>query len=256
MVNPENREPIEKKCEVVPVEQIIPNIKPESEVKRLENVGYGTNDFNDPYILKFFENQIRTAIEYGDDEDFSNLRERFKNQVIIDLGAGNSKLGYCLSCLLGAKGYVAVDAFYEEGYKGPEGMTKLDVEKEIEDLSARYKVSEKEKEVERLRVKGLVGGINIETIPASLIKGDMLDFLRRLPDKSVSIFTFGIDNNIILNQNYGKVLGNEVNRVLSPDGGYIKSNGLFDVVHPKNTESLSLCGIDLLVKKAEKKVDE
>ncbi len=71
--------------------------------------------------------------------------------------------------------------------------------------------------------------LNIEAykgtwIPAIVVKQDMLDFLERLPDDSVSILCSGIDTTIIWDTRKRKSIATEIFRVLSPDGCYVWNN--------------------------------
>lgn len=50
------------------------------------------------------------------------------------------------------------------------------------------------------------------------VKADMLDFISRIPDNSVSIQIDGIDNTIIPDENYQEALAKECMRVIEKDG--------------------------------------
>jgi len=57
-------------------------------------------------------------------------------------------------------------------------------------------------------------------MPYSISDEDMLTFLRRLPNDSVSLFAAGIDNSIIKYE-YEKEVGVEIARVLDPKGCFV-----------------------------------
>jgi hypothetical protein len=216
----ESQEPGDKKVQVVPVEQLIPEIKPPQE-RSVEEKGYENNSFDDPFSITFCQDILDEILRHSQEMcamekrgghgtiDFSVLREHMSDQVVVDLGSDTSIVGYDIACLLGAKAYVGVDKYC--GGNGPEGIE----EKEIGP-----------------RIKTLLGGdkkigelidmvIKPKAIPASVVKSDMLDFLRRLPDGSVSIFTFGIDDMIIRGRAHREAIKEEIKRVLSSKGGYL-----------------------------------
>jgi len=210
----------------VPVEHLIPDIKSESEVKKVEGVDYRSNDFSDSFIYDFFRKDVRAMVEGKEYEglsaelktDIDFLREKMKGQVVVDLGSDTSWQGYCLASLFGAKGYIGVD-FFTKGEL--EGTTEACLRESL---------------VKRLReVEGIDSKINNhikpQAIPACIIQGDMLNFLKRLPDGSVSVFAFGISSEII---RYGDKLGEEITRVLNEDGGYLEYGSTIPVEGVKN----------------------
>ena len=231
----EPQEPEDKKVQVVPVEQLIPGIKPASEIKKLEGVGYGTNKFGDSFVPGFLNQEmgiIFSSKKYegpfaGFKKDLDVLRERMKDQIVVDLGSGTSRPGYILASLLGAKGYVGVDQFQKGDLSN---LTEKEIRSALKETFSRDSTPADAGEVEQKIEKH----IKPEAISASVIKGDMLDFLRRLPDNSVSIFTFGISGEIIIDGKYGKALGEEINRVLNSEGGYLKLESAIPVEGVKN----------------------
>ncbi len=60
--------------------------------------------------------------------------------------------------------------------------------------------------------------------PISIIQEDMLNFLKRLPDNSVSILCSGIDTIVIPDAKYREDVEKEIERVLDPSGAYIGEN--------------------------------
>src|ERR1035437_288638 len=216
----------------VPVEQLIPDIKPTKDMVRQEGIDYRTNSFSDSFIHGFFSREMAQIIngkEYEDfpfKQDLDILREKMAGQTVVDLGSDKSWSGYCLASLLGAKAYIGIDLF-EKGQL--EGTTEDELRRSI---------------IKRFPKSGVIGsGNSIESkidnhikpraIPASIIQGDMLEFLQRLPDNSVSIFTFGISAEII-GRTYNEELGKEISRVLDPSGGHLKLESSIPVPGSKN----------------------
>lgn len=195
--------PENEKVQIVPVEQLIPDIKPPFK-KSIRGVDYRTNDFRDEYSATFLESYLGMYTRY--EETFDFLKERFSGQVVVDFGSGDSVNGYFLALLFGAKGYVGVDSFHSERLKNHlthHGSLKIfnSVCPHDYDTSSRPELK--------------------ELIPASVIADDMLSFLKRLPDNSVSIFTFGIDNNVIPDRKYREAAAKEIPRVLNESGVYL-----------------------------------
>lgn len=136
--------------------------------------------------------------------------ESFDGQVVVDLGAGQYTDGYDLANIGGARAYVAVEAAHAVML-----ARRIAVRKNAE-IS---KMSD-----EALRISWEVTDhvhVEIKGIPASVVSEDMLTFLHRLPDSSVSIFCSGIDRIIVSNAQYRKLVAEQIERVLSPEGAYI-----------------------------------
>ncbi len=128
-------------------------------------------------------------------EDYFNLElqkvfERFRNQIVVDIGAGSSGYGLRLAEIAGAKAVVAVEPFFShlllKNIQNPIGPAKPYPQ------TAR--------------------------IPIVIVPENALSFLKRLPNNSVSILAGGIEKNIIQDPEYRIQLGEEVVRVLSPTG--------------------------------------
>jgi len=125
---------------------------------------------------------LEAWIDY-DDSEFEEIR----GQVLVDLGAANFKAGYLFALKHGAKAYIGIEPFVYMGLYL--ALARLD--------------------------------INGDKIPASIANDDMLTFLKRLPDNSVSILTSGIDNIVIKNEDYISQTSEEIFRTLSPNGAHI-----------------------------------
>jgi hypothetical protein len=234
---------------LVPVEKIIPGIKPRMEIRQeIENIDLGAPFPNglvgflgrsiQPWLLnkKLIQDTIieyreaykkmkarelakpenerkylqeiefdlanveeEVMYELGEEKPLMTMFRNFQDQIVVDLGAGKSRYGHSLCSLFGAKAYVGVEKHFA---------------KELEEYIS-YSTPEK---IEKTFDRGPAG---IEPIPAAIEDADMLSFLRRLPDNSVSIFASGIDRNIICDNEYLDAVRKEIGRVLHPKGAYI-----------------------------------
>ncbi|GEM_PF-1714280 len=115
----------------------------------------------------------------------------FRGKVVVDLGAGSYPIGYCIADYCKARGYIGVEPIYTE------------------ELANRLQHAE------------IYAAHKLNIIPFTVIGEDMLGFLRRLPDNSVSILCSGIDTYIIERGDYRDAVAKEIIRVLDPDGVYI-----------------------------------
>ena len=119
------------------------------------------------------------------------LFKRFNSQVVLDLGAGNDSKFYNSVSDFDINGYIGVELFHEE----------------------------------RL-LDGLRNSFNSKKIPFAVVREDMLNFLKRIPDNSVSVHISGIDEIIIPDISYHKKVIQEISRVLHPRGVYTESQGI------------------------------
>ncbi len=212
------------KTQIAPVENLIPDIKPESEI--LENsIAQTGNKFDDSFITDairydfrlMFINSIHPSFKADSIEVVDVLRERFKDKIVVDLGAGDTANGYFLANMLGAKGYVAVEPFHGEYLK--RNLEGYDKDNFIHELNRILPGIDKE----------FSSGTNpnlpkFNNIPASVVQDTMLRFLKRLPPDSVCIFTFGIFHEIISDLKYVEAVNQEIKRTLSPDGLYVSDS--------------------------------
>tara|TARA_B100000315_G_C14370738_1_gene492836 strand:- start:3 stop:695 length:693 start_codon:yes stop_codon:yes gene_type:complete len=136
--------------------------------------------FNNPYIEGFDKY-----------EELERLHP-FQGDVLVDLGSGSGKRGLPTSIKIaklgGAIGYVSVDLFKEEwcnDYDKAQGVSKI---------AARYM-----KELD---------------IPIAVVQEDMLSFLKRLPNRSISALCSGIDRDIVENE-YGVQVQEELKRTIN-----------------------------------------
>lgn len=126
------------------------------------------------------------------------LKSRLKDQIVLDLGAGTG------STRDGSINIPTIDVMRECG---------------VRDLIL----------VEPYFAKELANNVctleknphTISPLNTWVIPENMYDFLRRLPDKSCSILTAGIDEWIILYPEERMAIASEIQRVLHPQGVYL-----------------------------------
>jgi len=120
--------------------------------------------------------------------------DELSGQVVLDLGAG--KYGQAFMDILhaGARAYIGVELHYaDQLHKNlSEGRLSYFAEK---DATKDFQIS--------------------------ISDEDMLSFLRRVPDNSVSMLMSGITDDITPNQEYRDDVRKEVERVLDPAGAYL-----------------------------------
>jgi hypothetical protein len=132
----------------------------------------------------------------------AELESAFNGQIVIDLGAGCDPIGFLIADRAHAKGYVGVEPHF-----GNRLAPKIAA---MKNPSLRNIV---EKSIEPECALG-------ETL-AAVVAEDMLRFLKRLPEGSVSVFCSGIDRLVIDDESYRNTVAKEIVRVLSQNGAYI-----------------------------------
>ncbi|MEK9160716.1 MAG: hypothetical protein AAB440_01610 [Patescibacteria group bacterium] len=159
-----------------------------------------------------------------DAESAESLNEALRGQVVVDIGAGRYPFGYLIADRAGAKGYVGVDAYSASSLAATTQSLFTDP---------------------KSRDQEVFGSVQPPLITeVSIVEEDMLTFLKRLPDNSVSVFCSGIDSDII-NYEYEKQVSEEIKRVLKDDGAYVgekfgghvflhDQQGEFDVERPSD----------------------
>jgi len=203
-----------------PVEELIPGIdtsKQNIDINRLENSGhnfetqYSDELFN--YLIKYITRLRMIWV------NLIKERELLKGQVVVDLGAGMSgRHAYFLSSLAGAKSYVGVEKNHFSHLKN-----SLDDKPENLRKSLGNIVGEPQNYKEMMMEE-------FKAIPASAVDEDILTFLKRLPDNSVSIIASGIDGYVLPIGEYREKVKREIERVLNPNGALLAfySAGLVD----------------------------
>jgi hypothetical protein len=137
------------------------------------------------------------------------MLQPYKDQVVLDLGAGAMPYGIEVSQRLGASAYIAVEPYFSD-----------ELRNNIKDIGDTN-----------------ISDTNISylTIPYEIIPEDMLTFLRRVSKKSVSILCSGIDECIINSGKYITAVEEEIARVLHPKGAFINYCSLFN---PRGVERI------------------
>ncbi len=212
---------------IVPVEELIPDIKPQTKADNSFREREATNHFTDVFSDSLFQFQkaLGTRLSFeltkaGDGEGLKNLDygeggwgRIFKDKIVVDLCAGWTPYGYIFAALYGAKGYVGVD--------------KYDSEALLEQLD------EIDKALKKLKNKSN-GYINISKeqlrpTPAAIVNEDVLSFLERLPKDSVSFLSSG--NIGVFTDSDGKYVrscNEQISRALNPNGIIVANESLFD----------------------------
>lgn len=151
----------------------------------------------------------------SDEQALDALRQAVSGQVVIDLGAGDTPWGYYLACAGKAKAYLAIEHYHAD---------------KLTDQLFRH--------VESSLFFDKIIDQSVKKIPYSVIVEDMLTFLKRLPDDSVSLFAFGINYGVLNNPGYATEVGAEVVRVLSVGGVLVEShaNAVVENMPPKRLQ--------------------
>jgi hypothetical protein len=184
----------EKGVRIVALDEIVPGANTEGLTPVLEAIG--KDNEGDPTWKDLNEFGSSPANYLGADLIVPKaLRNQgkelspFSGRPLVDLAAGNSANGYRLAQYLKSSGYVAAEPF---------------------------NYSFLHQDLERFEEEGADS-----EIPAAIAPEDMLTLLRRLPDKSVSLFSSGVDDAILPDPEYRKQVEEEIKRVLADDGGYM-----------------------------------
>lgn len=212
----------------VPIEMLIPGIKNKSFDVKLDQP-HGRN-LPDQYInnlvpeiyrefIKMHHLHPGKVVSTPENKEILELSS-LKDQIVIDLGCtGSPKQSYLIASIFGAKGFVGVDA-YDNPTSYFQDKTKTETIEMIKNKLDGYEESEEDNKPE------------IKPIPGAGEQEDMLSFLKRLPDNSVSIITSGIDEYVLhtfTGENEGLVdeIEKEIQRVLSSDGIYVSYQSVF-----------------------------
>lgn len=223
--------------EVVRPEDLLPNFKKSDRKEPIAEEGLEYSlDYSYPYrnwvsrgleeYKKGYDAFLQEFTD-ADEEKQKELIKKFpglysltllKDRVVVDLasGAGKELRIYILANVAGAAGYIAVD-------KNEDAIEELGVRARF----GEWYEQEKGKDEGELRKNKLqeinkdYGVKREKAIPISLVNEDMLTFVKKLPDNSVSFVMSGVDFNIMSDFDYMGKVEEEVRRSLHPDGGYI-----------------------------------
>ncbi len=170
--------------------------------------GFNVHAFSDDHGIG--ESFIDPCIELlhekiQQDPDAFNAFSYFKDQIVVDLGAGIYWRPYMLMCKAEARGYIGVDKFWAQRLA------------ESLEFASR-------------NLKKIDAGISVfELIPVSVAAEDMLSFLKRVPRASVSVFHSGLEDSVISDLKYRAAMAKEIERVLHPHGAYVSHQLAFPV---------------------------
>lgn len=197
---PESTEP--RLTQFVSIDQLFPEAKLEDLPTVIEPSDYdheGWKDFGRESSAAFAQEVL--VIMERNIEAATALREVFRDQIVVDIGAGKRSFGYEFSLSVEARAYVAIEPFLGKDLE--KDITRFDQER----IPSQHK------------------------IPVAIVPEDGLTFLRRLPDNSASLFLSGIDDVIIPNREYMVALFQEMQRVLSEKGGILRIHPSTWVAH-------------------------
>jgi hypothetical protein len=189
---------------VTPLEEMIPGILPEDTVVSLDHCPNEIEEIERDsetitasdnfvsYIANFIEN-----LKKNKPKEFENLKLKFKDSIIVDLGAGeNFAVNYRIACVLGAKGYIGIEPYnWRQLFQSC--LT----------LDHPWFLKEKNPLI-------------------NLVAEDAVSFLKRLPDNSVCLLNAGIGD-ILMDKDYIKDFKSEMARVLKKGGVCMISNSSF-----------------------------
>lgn len=204
------------KDEITSLEELIPSIKldnvisldncplqiPEDKERYTKRVMDGM-DLGTPFSSDILHDL--NTLEEKKPVVFESLKAKFKDVIIVDLGAGEGNnvdvsTGYRIACILGAKGYIGVEPFnWQSLFRCFLAQTK-----------------------ERTEIAGY-GGKSMHLIPFNLVAEDAVTFMRRLPNDSVSLLNSGLSE-ILSEKTYVHDLKKEMARVLRPGAVCLISN--------------------------------
>lgn len=196
---PEITSPESEKANIL--EKIISGINVGGLEKREEGLfvseNLGNSDFQDwsSGAIEFDFEEQQVSIE-----DRELLQQSLEGKPLVDLGAGITSYVYNAARKMNASGYVGVEPY-----------NQLQLLKELREVS--------------------VGGS--DRTPALVVAEDMLAFLKRIPDSSVNVTAFSIDNLVLsprkVGEDYFDLVSAEIIRVLHPDGVFITRGSNFNV---------------------------
>lgn len=147
---------------LTPVEDIVPGIKPPLPLEPRE--------LYRPIRSADYSADVRNALV--ESPELKEFFGPFAGQVLVDIGPGEMPTGYQIAALSGAGAYVGVEPY-----------ASVNNLKEFLKIIGKYAPSTR-------------------LIPRTAIQADALSFLKRLPDKSVSIFASQMES--IMEAHYQK----------------------------------------------------
>lgn len=154
-----------------------------------------------------YKSQVYKGKKEISEKIFQGIENVFNGQIVVDLGAGENLFGYLIADRAHAGGYVAVEPAFSYG------LIQMATHTLNQELG-----NKQESDVNH----------ELNETPIAIVEDDMLSFLKRLPDNSVSVWCSGVDYFVIPDHEYRSAVAKEIIRVLHPDGGYIGQNSKGD----------------------------
>ncbi len=203
---------------MVPVEEMIPGANVEN-LPTFENDNASQQEVpgeSDPIYTPYSDYAIELVSKL-DKETLEKMQESFRDKIIVDIGAGRFSKGYDLACYLKAKGYIAVEPFNDS-------------------YLFKYMLNQKDEEGRKpISSTSFNEDATLTSIPLNIVTEDGVSFLKRLPEMSAVVFTFGIEAGaVICDEEYVAELTKEVDRVMTKDGYTLTANSLCGAM-PKGT---------------------
>lgn len=161
-----------------------------------------------------FSHSVEQFIWNMDIQEFEKFRESYKDKIIVEIGIPHAQT-YRLACLLGAKGYIAVERFLYNRLILSMLYTGFNDFKVPQDDSYSKNINTK------------VDQFDVKPIPFNLVNEDGLEFLKRLPDNSVVPFDFGVGDLFFKkSKEYYDEFGKELGRIIANDSYYLQCNSV------------------------------
>ncbi len=143
----------------------------------------------------------------GIDPEFDSVVERFKGQILIDIGAGELSEAYKFAKQLGASVYIAIEPYYASR-----------LIKNIE---------ETQKET----------GINL---PFVVIESDALSFLRNLQNNSANMMIVATDHHMFPDLNYNGMVNQEISRIIEGTHASIEFDSVIGSAHDPDVKKFRI----------------
>lgn len=160
--------------------------------------------FTDFNHLKYLDtSKWPEDLEVSVDERINILKQFLKGKVLVDIGTGVNLSAYTIARLAECKAYVAVEAYHSEAlaynlqHKDNPSFSRW-IDKDAEEVIKKSPL-----------------------IPFAVIKAEALTFLKRIPDKSVCVSAFGMDQDIFHEFSKFRAIEAEMGRVLADDGAFL-----------------------------------
>ena len=129
----------------------------------------------------------------------ADIKEDLNGERVVELGAGIMSFGYALAVSCGAKNYLAVEPFYAD-------VLQATISEMIQERSSV-----------------------LPRIPFKVVAKDMFAYLKDEEDDLVSIVACGIEDCILPDEDYKRMVEAEIVRVLSPSGVFISSKDFINL---------------------------